>query len=140
MWAMYALAGLVYLPRIEPYRPVTEMCKLIEEQSQPGDEAGYYVATVPSMVYYLRRPVFEEFDPDSMVRRFASSKSIFCVITENDYNYFVGSRDLILYVLDRRPRLITQFRYLLDDELWAGNELLLVSNRPLNEKESRDNP
>jgi 4-amino-4-deoxy-L-arabinose transferase-like glycosyltransferase len=140
IWAMVVLASFVYLPSIEPYRPVREMCKLIEEQSRPGDEVGYYVATVPSMVYYLRRPVFEEFDPDAMVRRFTSSKSIFCVVTENDYNYFVGSRDLILYVLDRRPRLITQFRFLLDDELWAGNELLLVSNRPLNEKESRENP
>jgi 4-amino-4-deoxy-L-arabinose transferase-like glycosyltransferase len=140
VWAMLALASFVYLPSIEPYRPVREMCKLIEEQSRPGDEVGYYVATVPSMVYYLRRPVFEEFDPDAMVRRFTSSKSIFCVITENDYNYFVGTRDLILYVLDRRPRLITQFRFLLDDELWAGNELLLVSNRPATEKESRENP
>jgi 4-amino-4-deoxy-L-arabinose transferase-like glycosyltransferase len=140
IWAMLVLASFVYLPSIEPYRPVREMCKLIEEQSRPGDEVGYFVATVPSMVYYLRRPVFEEFDPDAMVRRFTSSKSIFCVVTENDYNYFVGTRDLILYVLDRRPRLITQFRFLLDDELWAGNELLLVSNRPLNEKESRESP
>ncbi len=78
-----------------------------------------------------------------MVQRFRSTRAVFCILTEQDYSYFVGTRDLILYVLDRRPRLITQLHLLLDEESWAEQELLLVSNRPAlepNMKEGRENP
>ena len=79
-----------------------------------------------------------EFDPDAMVKRFQSNKTVFCILTEEDYNYFVGRRDLILYVLDRRARLITQLRYLLDEDSWPARELLLVSNNPTPETGARE--
>lgn len=138
LWLMLLLTSWIYLPAVEPLRPVKEICRLIDKQSGAGDEAGYYLAPVPSMVYYLRRPIFEEFDPDAMVRRFKSNKTVFCALTEQDYNYFVGRRDLILYVLDRRPRLITQLRRLLDEDSWTAQELLLVSNRPVPETSDRE--
>ena len=138
LWILLLLASWVYLPAVEPFRPVKEMCRLIDMQSGPDDEVGYYLATVPSMVYYLRRPIFEEFDPDAMVRRFQSEKTVFCALTEQDYNYFVGRRDLILYILDRRPRLITQLRLLLNEDSWAAQELLLVSNRSIPEPGTRE--
>ncbi len=130
LWAAFLVACVLYLPAVEPFRPVKDMCVEIARQLSPEDAAGYYRVTVPSMVYYLRRPIFEEFDPDAMVRRFQSQKRVFCLLTEQDHNYFVGSRDQILYILDRRPRLVTRLRGVLDESGWAEQELLLVSNRP----------
>jgi 4-amino-4-deoxy-L-arabinose transferase-like glycosyltransferase len=138
LWLLFLLMSWIFLPAVEPFRPVKEMCEEIDMRSDAADDVGYYMATVPSMVYYLRRPVFEEFDPDAMVNRFQSNKTVFCILTEEDYNYFVGRRDLILYVLDRRARLITQLRYLLDEDSWPARELLLVSNRPTPETGARE--
>jgi hypothetical protein len=53
----------------------------------------------------------------------------FCVLTEKDYGYFTSRGDLILHVLDRRPRLAMRLRSLLNSGSLAGEELLLVSNR-----------
>jgi 4-amino-4-deoxy-L-arabinose transferase-like glycosyltransferase len=133
LWLVYILVPLLYLPALEPLRPVKDLCRTIETHAQPGDETGYYRATVPSMVFYLRRPIFEEFDADAMVRRFQSGQRVFCILTERDHNYFVGSRDQILYVVDQRPRLVTRLRSLFDDLSWADEELVLVSNRPAGE-------
>jgi 4-amino-4-deoxy-L-arabinose transferase-like glycosyltransferase len=137
-WLMFVLVAGVYLRAVEPYRPVKEMCRSIEALAAPRDEVGYYRATLPSMAFYLRRPIFEEFDADAMVRRFGAGARVYCILTEADYNYFVGSRDLILYVLDRRVRLLTQLRALVDRESWAGQELVLVCNRPMNESGARE--
>jgi 4-amino-4-deoxy-L-arabinose transferase-like glycosyltransferase len=130
LWGLFLLAPVVYLPALEPFRPVRDLCAVIRGQMHPGDTAGYFRATVPSMVFYLRKPIFEEFDADSMVRRFQSKERVFCIMSEQDENYFVGSRDQILYILDRRVRLVTRLRGLFDQSSWADQELVLVSNRP----------
>ena len=130
IWLLIGFAASVYLPVVEPLRPVKELCTVIGSRSKPGDQIGYYRATVPSMVFYLRRPIFEEFDANAMARRFQSAARVFCILTERDYTQFVGERDLILYILGRRPRLATQLRYLWNEESWSEQELILVSNRP----------
>jgi len=143
IWLLLLLAASIYIPGIEPLRPVKEMCRQIASQCKQEDQVGYYEVALPSMAFYLRRPVFEEFDAESMVERFRSKRTVFCILTEQDYSYFVGMRDLILYVLDRHPRLITRLHVLLDEDSWAEQELLLVSNRPAlepNMKEGRENP
>ena len=133
IYLLFLLAAAVYLPATEPLRPVKELSHTIESRMEPGDEAGYYRVSVPSMVFYLRTPVFEEFDADAMVRMFLGPRRIFCIMTERDYDFFVGRRDLILYVLDRRPRMATQLRAIFNPDRWLGEELLLVSNRPPDE-------
>ncbi len=137
LWTVFTLTPVVYLPALEQFRPVKELCEAIRDQAQPGDEAGYFRATVPSMVYYLRRPIFEEFDADAMVRRLQSPQRVFCIMTEQDQNYLAGTRDQILYILDRRARLVTRLRGLFDQNSWAQQELVLVSNRPSTEAPAR---
>ncbi len=130
VFAASVLFSCAFISAIEPGRPVKEFCGIIGMQLRDGDEAGYFRANVPSMVYYLRHAVFEEYDADAMVRRFLERGRIFCIMTEEDFDYFVGSRDLVLYVLDRRPRLVTNLRVLLGRDDMTRQELLLVSNRP----------
>ncbi len=133
LWVVYLLTPVVYLPALETLRPVKDLCGVIRSQALPGDEAGYFRATVPSMVYYLRHPIFEEFDADAMVRRLQSPQRVFCLMTEQDQNYLVGTRDQILYILDRRVRLVTRLSGLFDQNSWAQQELVLISNRPSGE-------
>jgi hypothetical protein len=50
---LYAIF-IAFLPAVELSLPVKEICKAIQTLARPGDEAGYFRTTVPSMVYYLR--------------------------------------------------------------------------------------
>jgi len=140
LWPLFLLAALVYLPAAEPYRPVRDLCSLIAAHAADGDDVGYYRVSVPSMVFYLQRPIFEEFDPDSMTARFRGPGRVFCLLSEQDHNHFVGQRDLILYVLERRKRLATNIRSLLNENARIAQELLLVSNRAASEAPASGGP
>ena len=135
--ALFICASALYLPAIETFRPVKELCQVIASESQPDDDAGYFRATAPSMVYYLRRPIFEEYDAGGMAHRFQLPRRVLCLMTKPDYDYLVGSRNLTLYIWDHRPRLVTQLRSLLERNQVSNQDLFLVSNRPKPEKGGR---
>jgi len=137
MWLVFLMAGAVYLPALERLRPVKEICQEIQAQAQPDDEVGYYRAAVPSMLFYLRRPIFMASDPDIMMRKFQGAARVFCVVSEQDYSFFSAKRDLNLTVLGRYPQLPTQLKTMLGTVRPVGEELLLVSNRPSLEAGSR---
>ena len=132
--ALFVCASALYLPAMEAFRPVKELCRVIALQSQADDEVGYFRANAPSMVYYLRRPIFEENDAGGMVQRFQSPRRVLCVIPKPDYDYLVENRNVTLYLWDHRPRLVTQLRRLLERNSASDQDLLLVSNRPKPEK------
>jgi hypothetical protein len=122
--------ALVYLPALESYRPIKLFCRHIETRLGIDDEAGYFHTALPSMVYYLRRPIFQETDLEQMKRRFQSEKRIFCILNRTDYNYFAADRDLEIYILDRHSGFSIRMGALLNAGHFLGEELLLVSNRP----------
>ncbi|NWG12201.1 MAG: hypothetical protein HXY20_01565 [Acidobacteria bacterium] len=97
----------------------------------PQDEVGYYPTSVPSMVFYLRRPIYEEYDADPMVPRLQSARRVFCILSGEDFDYLVRDRKLVLHLLDRRPRLVTRLRNLPDESGRLRQDLLLVSNYPV---------
>jgi 4-amino-4-deoxy-L-arabinose transferase-like glycosyltransferase len=136
IYSLFILAPIVYLPAIEPLRPVKVLCETIKLKSQPGDEVGYYRASIPSMAFYLHRPIFEELSPDEMARRFQGDRRVFCILTQKDFSYFIGERDLILYVIDRRPKFVERLKSLLDETTRAEEELILASNRSDSEEMS----
>lgn len=131
MWTIFLLAGTVYLPALEPLRPVKAICRAIQAEARPGDEIGYYRAAVPSMTFYLQRQVFSVSHPPAMEDRFRSPVTVFCVMGNRDYLYFTNERGIKLHVLGRYRQLPTQLRIMLGKEspTGEGNELLLVSNR-----------
>jgi 4-amino-4-deoxy-L-arabinose transferase-like glycosyltransferase len=137
VWLSFLMAGAIYLPALEQLRPVKEICRDIQAQAQPDDEVGYYRAAVPSMLFYLRRPIFMASDPDIMMRKFQGAARVFCVVSEQDYSFFGAKRDLNLTVLGRYPQLPTQLKTMLRAVSPVGENLLLVSNRPSLEAGSR---
>jgi hypothetical protein len=130
MWLLFVIAGASYLPAIERLRPVKEICRVIRREARPQDEIGYYRAAVPSMLFYLRRPIFSVSDPDTMVRSFQSEARVFCVVSPNDYEYFTQERKVTLTVLGRYAQLPTRLRTVLAGRPAPGDDLLLVTNRP----------
>jgi 4-amino-4-deoxy-L-arabinose transferase-like glycosyltransferase len=130
-WFLLLAVPALYLPAFEPFRPIRSLCADLKPMLSPGDEVGYYRAAAPSMLFYLRRPIFEEWKSEKMVRIFQSSKRVFCVMSEADRDFFVGSRRLVLHVLDRRPQPVSRFRDIRDAKSRIGRELVLVSNQPL---------
>jgi 4-amino-4-deoxy-L-arabinose transferase-like glycosyltransferase len=130
LWAIYMMCTLFYLPAMEEYRPIKLFCSQIETQIQAEDEVGSFRIALPSMVFYLRRPIFEENDLEQMAQKFRSGKRVFCVLSERDYNYFVDEKDFEIFVLDRHSRLAMRMSTLLNAGSFPGEELLLISNRP----------
>ena len=130
-WLLLLAVPAFYLAAVEPFRPIRSLCAGLRPELSPGDEVGYYRAAAPSMLFYLRRPIFEEYQPEKMVRIFQSPKRVFCIMSASDRNYFVNERRLVLHVLDRRPQLVSRIRDLKDEKSRMDRELVLVSNQPV---------
>jgi hypothetical protein len=122
------IASVFYVPALEPLRPVKHFCRIIEAESAENDEAGFFGTAVPSMVFYLERPIFQETDRKRMMDRFASGKRIFCILSAKDYAYF-AQKGAKIDVLDRRFRFSIRLNTLLNAGYFPEEELLLVSNR-----------
>ncbi|MBN2241276.1 MAG: glycosyltransferase family 39 protein [Acidobacteria bacterium] len=131
MWIVFTAGVVYYFPALENFRPVKSFCKQIEANAHGDFQAGYYGVTVPSMVFYLKRPIFEEYDAASMIGRFQSGNPVFCVLTARDHAFFTENFDLDLPVLDRSPRFSIKLKMVLNGGYAPGEELLLVSNRPI---------
>jgi 4-amino-4-deoxy-L-arabinose transferase-like glycosyltransferase len=128
IWIIFMIGALFYVPALESVRPVKSFCQKIEMQWKDQDEAGFFRASLPSMVFYLRRPIFQENDFEQMALRFRSSKQVFCILTEKDYAFF-ANKDLNIYILDRHSSFTVRLGALLNVGSLSGDDLLLVSNR-----------
>jgi hypothetical protein len=137
LWTIFLMGALFYLPALEAFRPVKQFCLSIEKQSQGNEEAGYFRTALPSMAFYLRRPIFQESDYERMTSRFESSRTVFCILAAKDYAYF-KAKGLTLYILDRHSRFSVRLGNVLNAGYFPEEELLLVSNRPYSDTESEE--
>jgi 4-amino-4-deoxy-L-arabinose transferase-like glycosyltransferase len=128
IWAIFVLGALYYIPALESARPVKSFCRQIEMQWHDRDEAGFFRSSLPSMVFYLRRPIFQENSYERMMARFSSDKRVFCILSEKDYAYF-ANQGLNIYILDRHSRFGMRLGDLMNTSYFKGDDLLLVSNR-----------
>jgi 4-amino-4-deoxy-L-arabinose transferase-like glycosyltransferase len=137
IWAIFLIGSLFYIPALESVRPVKGFCRQIEMQWHDRDEAGFFRLSLPSMLFYLRRPIFQENSHERMMVRFRSEKQVFCVLAEKDYAYF-ANQGLNIYILDRHSRFGMRLGDLLNPSYFQGDDLLLVSNRPLSKTSSSE--
>jgi 4-amino-4-deoxy-L-arabinose transferase-like glycosyltransferase len=119
---------LVTLPDFERYKPVAPLVDVIKQRATPESRVGYYRFALPSMAFYMRRPVFEVFDLDKLRQTFASGQDVYCLMTDEDYRAVKATLDGPTHILARRPLFDVKMQAFLE-----GNELpdiVLVSNRP----------
>ena len=105
-------------------RPFAEV---IRARATLGAIVGLYKFALPSMVFYLHRPVMEVVLPDHLRAVFHSSSDIYFVMAEGEYLRIKDRLPVPTHVLARQPMFDLKPRNFID-----GTELpqfVLVSNR-----------
>ncbi|HET9469360.1 MAG TPA: glycosyltransferase family 39 protein [Vicinamibacterales bacterium] len=115
------------LPDFERYKPVKPFSDIIRSRASVGAIVGSYKFALPSMVFYLHRPVMEVVLPDHLRAVFYSSSDVYFIMAEHEYNSIKARLPVETYVLARQQMFDLRPKNFLD-----GSELpqfVLVSNR-----------
>ena len=118
---------LCTLPDFERYKPVRQFSEIIRSRASVGAIVGSYKFSLPSMVFYLHRPVMEVVLPDHLRAVFHSTSDVYFVMAEDEYDSIKDRLPVDTYVLARQPMFDLKPRNFID-----GSELqqfVLVSNR-----------
>ena len=118
---------LCTLPDFERYKPVRPFSEVIRARASIGAIVGWYKFALPSMVFYLHRPIMEVIVPDHLRAVFHSTSDVYFVMTEDEYTQVKDRLPVETYVLARQPMFDLKPRNFLE-----GSELprfVLVSNR-----------
>jgi len=114
------------LPDFERYKPVQALCRIITSEAEKGALTGYYRIASPSMVFYLKKPIFEYYDPADLRDALGGDRQVFCLITESDYLAMRDSLAPRMRVLASRPVFQVKLRGILDRV--TPPQVLLISN------------
>jgi 4-amino-4-deoxy-L-arabinose transferase-like glycosyltransferase len=118
---------LCTLPDFERYKPVRPFAEIIRSRASLGAIVGSYKFALPSMVFYLHRPVMEVVLPDHLRAVFHSNSDVYFVMSEEEYGRIRDRLPVRTHVLARQAMFDLRPRNFLD-----GTELpqfVLVSNR-----------
>jgi 4-amino-4-deoxy-L-arabinose transferase-like glycosyltransferase len=118
---------LCTLPDFERYKPVRPFADIIRSRASVGAIVGSYRFALPSMVFYLHRPIMEVVLPDHLRAVFYSSGDVYFVMPESEYGSIKDRLPVKTYVLARQPMFDLKPRNFLE-----GSELsqfVLISNR-----------
>ena len=119
---------LFTLPDFERFKPVRSACEVIASYQLPPDAmVGYYKTAYPSMVFYLRRPIFEYYEQREIEGAFLSGKEIFCMMTAVEYEAIKGRLPAETRVLASYPIFQVKLKSIL--ERAEPPRVVLISNR-----------
>lgn len=125
--AMNWIFTLKTLPDFERFKPVRPFCELIAGRADADAMIGYYRLASPSMVFYLRRQIFEYYYPDELQAAFSSGKDVYCLMTLQDYEAIKDSLPAQTYILASRPVFQVKLKVVL--EKIEPPQVVLISNR-----------
>jgi 4-amino-4-deoxy-L-arabinose transferase-like glycosyltransferase len=114
------------LPDFERYKAVRPMSATLADRLQPGDVVAHYQVALPSMVYYLRRHVEQYFDEQPFVDTMLSTRRVYAVLSQDDYDALRNRLASRTCVIERRPTFDVKLRNMLSRE--PPPRLLLISN------------
>jgi 4-amino-4-deoxy-L-arabinose transferase-like glycosyltransferase len=118
---------LCTLPDFERYKPVRPFADIIRSRASVGAIVGSYKFALPSMVFYLHRPIMEVVLPDHLRAVFYSTSDVYFVMPEAEYRNVKDRLPVTTYVLARQPMFDLKPRNFLDrSEL---SQFVLISNR-----------
>ena len=81
---------LVSLPAVEAFKPVLPMVQTIQERTRSGAPpvVAHYITSLPSLVYYLERPVEGYFDLRPLIERARSVPEMYILMRPHEYADF----------------------------------------------------
>jgi len=118
---------LVTLPDFERFKPARAFSDMIGATASEGASAGYYRFASPSMVFYLRRPIFEHYSAEALAAEFSSGKEVYCLMTRSDYESIKDGLPPPTYVLASRPFFQVKLKGIIDRAELP--QVVLISNR-----------
>jgi 4-amino-4-deoxy-L-arabinose transferase-like glycosyltransferase len=115
------------LPGFERYKPVPGFARTLVPRLQQHDEVVTYGEALPSLVFYLRRHVEPYFVADHLIARFHTGRTVYAVLSADNYRDLAGRIGSPTCVLDRRPTFDVKLKNMLARQPLP--ELLLITNR-----------
>ena len=118
---------LCCLPAFERFKPVRPFAEIIRSRASVGAIVGSYKFALPSMVYYLHRPIMEVVVPEHLRAVFYSSSDIYFVMPEKEYTIIKDRLPVATYVLARQQLFdLRPINFIEGSEL---PQFVLISNR-----------
>jgi 4-amino-4-deoxy-L-arabinose transferase-like glycosyltransferase len=115
------------LPDFERFKPVLPLSQVIASTASADSLVGYYKIASPSMVFYLRRPVFEYYEQEELARALTSGKEVYCLISAAEYETIKQSLPVPTYILASRPIFQVKLRSILNKV--EPPQVMLISNK-----------
>jgi hypothetical protein len=106
---------------------VVPLSRIIAQHAAPEDVVAHFDVALPSMVFYLRRPIDIWFDPAAFVQQMQSGRAVYAVLPANRYQELEGEFGVRTCVLMRHPTSDIRLRSVLQRE--PPPDVLLITNR-----------
>jgi len=94
----------VMMRPFEQFKPVPPMAAWINAHSAPTTVVAHYKMPLPSLTYYLGRPVKETFDIETITKLMAEQSSMYVVLQPLEYEELSRSATARLCVIEKRAR------------------------------------
>jgi hypothetical protein len=115
------------LPDFERYKPARALSEIIKDEADDEARVGYYRVALPSMVFYLRRQIFEYYKPEELVEAFASNRKVFCILSAEEYEAVKSLLPIETRILASRPVFRVKLKGILDRRELP--QVVLISNK-----------
>ncbi|HKS40275.1 MAG TPA: glycosyltransferase family 39 protein [Blastocatellia bacterium] len=115
------------LPGFERFKPVRPFSQIIASRAAVDSLVGYYKIASPSMVFYLRRQVFEYYKQEELQQALVSGKEVYCLIAAEDYETIRQSLPVPTYILASYPLFQVKLKSILNKI--EPPRLMLISNK-----------
>jgi hypothetical protein len=115
------------LSDFERFKPVRTLCEMIDERAAPDSLVGYYRVASPSMVFYLRRRIFEYYKPEEIEQALVSGKEVYCLMLSRDYEAMKETLPVATYVLASRPVFQVKLKSIFDKV--EPPQVVIISNK-----------
>jgi len=115
------------LPGFERYKPVPGFAQTLASRLERGDAVVTYNEALPSLVFYLRRPVVPFFLDQELFEVFRSGRGVYAVLSTEDYRDVAGRLGVPTCEIERRPTFDVKLKNMLARQ--PPPELVLITNR-----------
>ncbi len=121
--ANYVFA-LVSLPAVEAFKPVVPMVEVIRSRAREGAPppvVAHYRTVLPSMAYYLGRPIEDIFDMETLARRVQEVPEMYVLINPGEYadlQRVIAPTGIAVCIAARQTLFEAKLKNVLDGRPW----------------------
>lgn len=116
--------ALIALPAVEAYKPVLPMVNVINARTSPSASppvVAHYRTVLPSMAYYLNRPIEDIFDMPTLVARAQQVPEMYILLRPDEFEEFqmrIGPADVPTCIVSRHTLFEAKLRLVLEGKPW----------------------